>query len=304
MAAAGAEKRQASSEREQNSRWGPITVPTGRNMMFLIPPIIILAILIPLGRAQEPPAAPAPILPPVLEYTGQPVVVPFECSREDLQATGMSCSEDDPCPIFLELTAVDSAGNRIFAAGNIHSTAVTIYTVLLGSDDGGHTWREVADRIRGAGLDRIQFLDPETGWASGETVSPLTQDPFLLVTTDGGKSWRQRPIFSDSRESRYGSIQQFFFTARSSGSLIVDRGKGSDGDRYELYESPNAGDSWDVKETSSKPLRLKRTAAPSTEWRVRADARTQSFHIEHRQGGVWSTVAAFAVKLAPCKLPQ
>jgi photosystem II stability/assembly factor-like uncharacterized protein len=268
---------------------------------------ILAGLTISLARAQEPPAvvpAPTPVLPPILENTGKPVVVPFECSIEDIQAAGLSCTEEDPCAIFLELTAVESQGNRILAAGNIHSAAVTIYTVLLGSEDGGHTWREVADRIRGAGLDRIQFLDAETGWASGETLSPLTQDPFLLVTTDGGKTWRQRPVFGESRESRYGSIQQFFFTAKDSGSLIVDRGKGSEGDRYELFESPNAGESWNPKETSNKPLRLKRAAGASTEWRVRADARTQSFHIERRQGGAWNTVTAFAVRLAPCKPQQ
>lgn len=276
-------------------------------MTFPMLATILVGLVVPLARAQEPPPAPpapAPILPPVLENTGKPVVVPFQCSAEDIQAAGLSCSEEDPCPIYLELTAVESVGNRIFAAGNIHSAAITIYTVLLATEDGGHTWREAADRIRGAGLDRIQFLDPETGWASGETLSPITQDPFLLVTTDGGKTWRQRPVFGDGRESRYGSIQQFFFTAKDSGSLIVDRGKGSDGDRYELYESPNAGESWDVKETSKKALRLKRTAAPSTEWRARADARTQSFHVEHHQGAAWNTVTTFAVKLAPCKPPQ
>ncbi|HEY2012528.1 MAG TPA: hypothetical protein VGH38_03455 [Bryobacteraceae bacterium] len=247
-----------------------------------------------------PPAAAAPISPPVLENNGKPIVLPYQCTIEDIQSAGLSCSEEEPCAIYLELTAVETAGNRILAAGNIHSAAVTLFTVLLASDDAGQTWREVADRIRSAGLDRIQFLDLETGWASGETLSPITQDPFLLVTTDGGKTWRQRPIFGDARESRYGSIQQFFFTAKDSGSLIVDRGAGSDGDRYEMFESPNAGESWDPKETSNKPMRLKRAPVPSTEWRVRADAATHSFHVEHKQGTRWTNVTAFSVKLAPC----
>ena len=276
-------------------------------MKFVMLATILLGLMIAAVRAQEPPPvppAPAPVSPPVLENTGKPVAVPFQCSLEDIQAAGLSCSEDDPCPIYLELTAVESVGGRILAAGNIHSAAVTLSTLLLASEDDGRTWREVAGRIRAAGLDRIQFVDLETGWASGETLSPLAQDPFLLVTSDGGKTWRQRAVFSESRESRFGSIQQFFFTAKDSGTLIVDRGQGSDGDRYELYESPNAGESWDVKETSNKPLRLKRTAVPSSEWRVRADARSQSFHIEHRQGAGWSTVTAFAVKLTPCRPPQ
>ena len=245
----------------------------------------------------SPPATPAP--PPVLENTGKPMGVPFQCTPEDIQWAGLSCSEDDPCPIYLELSSVTSVGNRIFTAGNIHSATVTLYSIILGSEDAGQTWRELHPRVRGAGIDHIVLLDPEAGWASGQTLSPLLQDPFLLLTTDGGKTWRQRPIFSDSRESRYGSIQQFFFSDAKSGTMVIDRGAGSDGDRYEVYESPDGGESWTIKETSSKPVQLKRAFAAQTDWRVRSDR--ESYQVEHRQGERWTSTAGFAVKLGVCK---
>jgi hypothetical protein len=244
---------------------------------------------------EQPPANPAP---PVLENTGKPMLLSYSCTEDDVHWAGLSCSEDEPCPVYLELAGVESAGNQIFAAGNIHSSTVTLYSVLLASEDAGRTWREACERIRGASLDRIQFLDRETGWTSGQMLSPLTQDPFLLLTSDGGKTWRQRAIFS---ESRVGSIQQFYFSARDSGSLIIDRGQGSEGGRYELYESRDAGESWTIQEVSDKPLGLKRLPVASSELRVRADGPTQSFHIERRQGERWSPVAAFAVKLGACK---
>ena len=77
-------------------------------MTFPMLATILVGLTISLGRAQEltPPPAPTPVLPPILENTGKPVVVPFQCSAEDIQAAGLSCSEDDPCPIYLELTAV------------------------------------------------------------------------------------------------------------------------------------------------------------------------------------------------------
>jgi len=250
------------------------------------------------------PAAPVPAPPPVLENTGKPIVLPFQCTPEDVQWAGLSCSEEEPCAVYLELTAVEPVGDRTLVAGNIHTTAVTLASLILASEDAGHSWREVHERIRGAGLDRIQFLDQQTGWASGQILFPLQQDPFLLVTTDGGKTWRQRAVFADSRENRYGSIQQFSFTSKDSGSLIVDRGQGSDGDRYELFESPDAGESWTPKETSTKPLRLKTPPVAITDWRLRADAPSESFHIEHRQGQRWSSISAFAVKLGACKLAQ
>jgi hypothetical protein len=246
--------------------------------------------------AQEQP--PANTAPAVLENSGKPMLLPFTCTDEDIQWGGLSCSADEPCPVYLELAAVESGPGRIFTAGNIHALDVTLYSVLLESEDGGHTWREAHERIRGASLDHIQFLDAELGWTSGQAVSPLPQDAFLLLTSDGGKTWRQHAIFS---ESRVGSIQQFYFSAKDSGSLIIDRGPGAEGGRYELYESPDAGESWTMRQTSDQPLKLKLPAVSPSEWRVRADGPTQSFHLERRQAERWVSVASFAVKLGACQ---
>ena len=142
--------------------------------------------------ATPPTAMPAPLS--VLENTGRPMLATFQCTDEDIQRAGLTCSEEDPCPVYLELATVDAAGSRILAAGNLHTSAVTLYSLLLASEDGGRTWREIHERIRSAGLDRIQFLDAETGWVAGEKLSPLPQDPFLLLTTDGGKTWREATL--------------------------------------------------------------------------------------------------------------
>src|ERR1017187_1950789 len=169
-----------------------------------------------------PPAAGAglvPAAPVVLENVGKPMVTPFRCTEEDIRSAGLTCSEQDPCPVYLELAAVESTGIRIFAAGNIHTANATLYTILLGSEDNGQTWREVYERVPGAALDHIQFADVATGWTSGLAFGPLPEDPFLLLTTDGGKTWRAHPIFN---EPRFGSIQQFFFEDKKSGSLVID----------------------------------------------------------------------------------
>ena len=253
----------------------------------------------PPAPAAPGPAAPAvPVPPPILENTGKPMLLPFQCSEEDIHAAGLACSEDDPCQIYLELAAASPAATRIFAAGNIHGQTATLHSVLLGSEDSGHTWREAYERIRGAGLDHIQFIDADNGFATGLSVSPLPQDPFLLITHDGGKTWRQSMIFG---ESRIGSIQQVIFDDVKSANLIIDRGLGSDGDRYELYGSQDGGDSWTIKQTSVTPLRLKSAPAANPDWRIRADAATKSFHIEHRQGARWTTEGAFGVRLGVCK---
>jgi Photosynthesis system II assembly factor YCF48 len=259
----------------------------------------IAALAIPLVAQDQPPAAPQP--PPELVNTGKPITVPFHCTDEDVRLAGLTCTEDDPCPVYLELSSMESTGIRILAAGNLHTADATLFSIILGSEDNGHTWREVHERIRAASFDRIEFRDAENGWVSGLSLSPLPQDPFLLHTTDGGKTWRAVPIFS---ETRYGSIQQFYFGDKSNGALIIDHGAGSGSDRYERYESQDGGDSWGIKETSSKPLVLKSAAAAAApEWRVRADASSKSFQLEHRQGQRWAGVASFAVSAGVCK-PQ
>lgn len=240
--------------------------------------------------------------PPVLANTGKPMVIPFQCTAEDVGSAGFSCSEEAPCPVYLDLSAVAATANKYFVAGNIHSDAITLYSVLLGSDDAGHTWREIHQRLRGAGLDHLQFIDTETGWAGGQQLFPLPQDPFVLLTVDGGKSWRQQAVFGENADYHFGSIQEMYFASKTNGSLVVDRSSGGDPGPFALYESPNGGESWTIMEQSTKPLHVKGAPPPDADWRVRVDAATKSFLLEHRQGERWSAHASFAVNLGVCKV--
>ncbi len=233
------------------------------------------------------------------------MTLPFRCTDEDIRFAGLSCAEDAPCPIFLEISSAESVGNMVLLSGNIHSEAATLYSVLLSSDDNGHTWQEPIDRIRGAGLDHIEYFGTETAWVSGQELVPLPQNPFLVSTTDGGRTWRLHEVLSEDSETRFGTVQQFFFTNTQNGTLLVDHGAGAGGDRYMLYETQNGGDTWTVQQASAKPIALKRPVAPPvSDWRVRTDAALKSYVVERRVGTRWSAVAAFLVKLDPCKPPD
>jgi hypothetical protein len=143
-----------------------------------------------------------------LENSGKPMRVGYECTAADTQAAGLGCSEEDPCPVYLELANVDAVGGKIFVTGNLHTPMATLLSILLASSDGGNTWTEPHPRLRLSGLDQIQFVDFQNGWISGANLQSAPRDPFFLITTDGGKMWREQPIFEETRVS---AIESFYF---------------------------------------------------------------------------------------------
>ncbi|MCX6597560.1 MAG: hypothetical protein NTV70_14465 [Acidobacteria bacterium] len=249
-----------------------------------------------------PPQTPAPPAEPArLEYAGKPLAVPFACTEETLQTVGLSCPESEPCPIFVELAALDATGGRLVMTGNIHSSSTTFSSLMLMSEDGGKTWTEPVDRMPQTVLEGVQFVDAMTGWAGGQLLTTLPRDPFFLVTTDGAKTWRKRPV---SDESRVAAVDSFYFESRTDGGMVLDRTRGGmPNAKYELYETKTGGDTWMLREVTGKPLKLRKTAPPVLpEFRLRADAPSKSYRVERRQGQRWTTLASFLVRLPDCQI--
>ena len=226
----------------------------------------------------------------------------YACPEDDIRDFGLTCSEAEPCRVFLELSGVDASGSTVFLSGNLHTDQTTLFGILLSTDDGGQTWTEPAKRLRSATLEEIQFADLQHGWVSGVKLEPLPRDPFLLATSDGGKTWRVRPMFEDAR---FGSIQQFWFDSAKSGELILDRSQGST-KSYEMYGSMTGGDTWEIKEaTRTQPKLAKARPRESGTWRLRVDAPAKAQRVEKRtftaNGERWETIASFSVIAADCK---
>lgn len=233
-----------------------------------------------------------------MENTGKPVRVPLTCGNDEIGELALTCPPEQPCPVFLEISSLEAVGNRLFAGGNLHTESATIESILLASDDAGKTWQEPHARIRQAGLDRISFADLEHGWASGHVMAAFPRDPFLLVTRDGGKTWRPQPV---GAESRAGLIEWFQFTSSTKGSLWIDRAHSAvDGNRWEAYETTTGGDVWSLREMTDKPPKLPRPAPPSG-WRLRPDAATKAYRIERSVSGRWVPVASFLVQAGECR---
>jgi photosystem II stability/assembly factor-like uncharacterized protein len=234
---------------------------------------------------------------PPMANTGAPLAVQFKCDAEQLDAAGLDCTPDRPCHVYLELTALEVVGAKVFVIGNLHTRNATLSSILLGTSDEGKTWTEPYDRLPLTALEGIQFIDFEHGWIAGETAQPVPRDPFFLITADGGKTWKRQFVFE---EDHPGAVESFQFRSASEGVLVLDTE--SPGDRHELYQTRTGGAEWTLQTKSSKPLasQAARLSDENSDWRIRADARTSTYDIEKRSGDAWQPMVRFVINVAVC----
>lgn len=213
----------------------------------------------------------------------------------------MSCSEDDPCPVYAGLTEVQPLGQRIFLIGSFHNVSSSMYSLLLASTDGGRKWEEPFERLKTGSFEHIEFFDLTTGWITGHLMQSFPRDPFVLVTKDSGATWTRRAVLNDSA---IGVIEHFAFSSRRNGQLVLDRMQGgASSPRYERYESPDGGDSWSIKEAGSSLAKFvpSKEAPRDNGYRLRADTAAKSHVLEQRVGTRWQTVAAFLMEAGKCQ---
>lgn len=241
----------------------------------------------------------AALLASALTLAAQPPVhIAYDCSADDRDTFGLTCSSDEPCGVFLELTAADQSASRLFVTGNLHTSEVTLYGLLLQSEDSGKSWTEAVPRIKFSPLEQIQFYDLQNGWVSGQALDPLPRNPFLMRTDDGGATWRRLQISDDTI---YGSVTQFWFDTRTHGELLLDDSRGST-IRQELYETMTGGGDWQVREKGNRPLHLSlRPKKGDNAWRVRADAASKTYRLERGSETKWETVATFDIHVSDCQ---
>ena len=126
----------------------------------------------------------------------------------------------------------------------------------------------------------------------------LPRDPFVLLTTDSGGSWRKQAI---GEEDSPGTVQRFWFDSPQHGEVIVDAGRTAEGGRYRAYESENGGATWNLTGGSDRPPGLKHAPPDeNTEWRVTASKDGKAIEIERHSDGAWVAVASFAIEVALC----
>lgn len=235
--------------------------------------------------------------------TGSGVVtITAACADPSSRPPDLQC-DDEGCAAYLELTAAALNGDRILITGNIHTGSSTVQSVLLRSEDGGATWEEAHGRIPGAILDSVQFYDFETGWIAGHELQQRTpRNAFLLLTSDGGKTWRKVTPFE---QNRAGAIDGLNFDSRTHGFMSVDRLRGVEQNlRYELWESMTGGTSWNIRQVDAKPVTIPLPSPPPRPLRLRSDGLRQTHVLERLTGEQWRKAAEFSTLAGSCDPAQ
>jgi len=254
--------------------------------------------LISVAAFQQPAAPPAAPAPPALVWDQRrPLRVPLSCRAAHLEAAAIHCSSDEPCRLFLELAAVEALGPKILVLGNIHTSSATLSSLALLSEDAGASWREPLARIPAAGFESALLLNDQQGWIGVQPLAQFPHDPYLLATVNGGQSWDAQHLWSE--EGRHALLQQFHFDSPQRGFALIDRSSAG----FELYETLTGGTTWMLRQTNPKPIATKWLRRTS-EWRLREDAKLQTYELERRVGDAWRRMANFRTDLGVCKDPE
>jgi photosystem II stability/assembly factor-like uncharacterized protein len=125
---------------------------------------------------------------------------------------------------------------RGFALGTVRCRAGRCIA-LLGTSDGGSSWRQLTAPTRAAGgvystcpsgqpcVQQVRFATPLIGYA---------YDPSLLVTMDGGMHWRRlRGAYVSSLETAGGTVAR-----------VASAGTGCSGMRYQVDTAPVGSTAW------------------------------------------------------------
>jgi photosystem II stability/assembly factor-like uncharacterized protein len=126
------------------------------------------------------------------------------------------------CHPKLQLRAIFPAReNTVFLGGWIETAGARAHTLILKTSDRGQNWRQIGPRMEGSGIEAIEFIGDDTGWAAGERILDEPSDAFVLRTTDGGESWVKVELPSPT--TSLGTIRTMSFTDSTHGTVVVDR---------------------------------------------------------------------------------
>jgi photosystem II stability/assembly factor-like uncharacterized protein len=133
-----------------------------------------------------------------------------------------------------EIQFVDSLYGWIRAEGH----------TILRTTDGGQTWSEeiIGNDPQQIYFQKIFFVNQLNGWAVGSGAPP-----FILHTSNGGKTWENLPIPAERNTGNYYNFRDVFF---------LDTLKGFFTDDFSgIFHTRDGGQTWEEQATGLRPGR-------------------------------------------------
>ena len=113
--------------------------------------------------------------------------------------------------------------------------------LVFRTNDGGATWRRLDSNLPDVRIGRVSFVDKERGWALGlSEATSGAASKLILVTSDGGHSWRAQA--QSPCEDEYGWYVSLYFTGNRNGWV----GGQCHGRGY-LAATTDGGESWNTQ---------------------------------------------------------
>ena len=219
--------------------------------------------------------------------------------------SGPACPAPKTSPVRFTSNSASVApdGRKIFLAGNLHSTSATLASVLLQSDDARrHMERTSRAHPRERARSDCSFTICEHGWAAGETQYPLPRDPFFLMTTDGGASWRQHLVGEEGSAGVGPALLVRFRAARR-----TDRRCGQERPQAAAIFPTNPKPAAKAGHCAARAISCRSSGARRRRLRIPTGAFApakdgKAYQIEQRAGEQVDAVASFLIEVANCQM--
>lgn len=94
-----------------------------------------------------------------------------------------------------------------FIASATDADVSNAHALILATEDGGTTWKEVYRSARPFELTwKFSFPDAKTGYCTIQSYNPdpAASQRFVAKTTDGGKTWAEIPLVDDAKVREFG----------------------------------------------------------------------------------------------------
>lgn len=155
---------------------------------------------------------------------------------DDLGETWKHLSLPKSCAMGLDVHFFDFDRGYIASASDKNVQDST--ALVIGTEDGGKTWREVYKGTRSFELTwKMSFPSKDIGFVTVQSYQPDDSQSkrFVLKTEDGGKSWKELLLVDD-------------FKVREFGIAFIDEKRGWVGAMPHGFKTEDGGESWQKEE--------------------------------------------------------